>query len=253
MNFSQIVFLFLNPLFWVLFLLLTGLILWKRKAGIRILVVSFILFYLFSNRFIVDELVRRWESELIRDTSAIYPFDAAIVLGGNVVNYDKRAGRLIFRENADKILQAITLYKSGKVSTLVLSGGPSGKSYRDKYEAALMRKYLVEIGIPDTVILVDSVSDNTHENAVNSALMLKERVPGGRFLLVTTALHMRRAERCFKKQDLDVIPYPVCKITGPPRKDAEILLVPHVDSFLRWRDLIHEAVGYWIYRIRGFC
>ncbi len=250
--FSKIAGYFLSPLFWVILLLVLGFIFGKRRNGKWIFLASLILFYLFSNRFLVDEALRSWEYPLQADSHLNSTYDAAIVLGGNVVNFDRPTHRIIFRENADKVLQAIALYKNGKVRYLMLSGGPGDLFIRDQYEAASMRNYLLSIGIPDSVILVDSLSDNTFENAQNSACILNRQIPGGNHLLITTALHMRRAEGCFKKAGLIVTPYVTNKITGKRRWDPGHLLVPQAAGFIHWNALIHEWVGYRVYKIKGY-
>lgn len=249
---SKIASYFLSPLSWILILLVISILLRKRRSGIRVLVIALVLFYLFSNRFLADEFIRAWEVPLTEESSPESSYDAAIVLGGSVVNYDKSAGRLIFRRNADKLLQAIDLYHSGRVTYLMLSGGPGDLFIRDQLEASLMKKYLVSVGIPDSVILVDSLSDNTHENAVNSARILNERFPEGDFLLITTALHMRRAEACFRKEGVRVTIYPTNKLTGKRRFDPDHLLIPQTESFLYWNSWLHEVIGFTVYKVKGY-
>lgn len=249
---SKIASYFLSPLFWILILLLIGILLRNRRSGIRVLVTALVLFYLFSNRFLADEFIRAWEVPLTEESFLKPDYDAAIVLGGSVVNYDKPADRLIFRRNADKLLQAIDLFHSGRVKCLILSGGPGDLIIRDQLEASLMKKYLVSVGIPDSVILVDSLSDNTHENAVNSAKILKEQFPKGDFLLITTALHMRRAEACFLNEGIRLTVYPTSKLTGERRFDPEHLLVPQTESFLYWKNWLHEVIGFTVYKVKGY-
>ncbi|HNS17275.1 MAG TPA: YdcF family protein [Bacteroidales bacterium] len=249
---SKIVSYFLSPLFWIFSLFVLVFFVRKHRSFKWLFLGSLILFYLFSNRFLVDEALRSWEYPLQTQSSFDSSYDAAIVLGGNILNYDHPTHRFIFRENADKILQAIDLYENGRVKRLMLSGGPGDLFIRDQYEAANMRKYLLSIGVPDSVILVDSVSDNTFENAENSAAILKQKIPGGRYLLITTALHMRRAEGCLIKAGLDVTPYVSNKLTGKRRSDIEHLLIPQTVSFVYWHALIHERVGYRVYKMKGY-
>lgn len=249
---SKITSYLLTPLFWIFFLALIAFLFRKRRAGKWILLGALILFYLFSNRFLLDEAIRAWEYPLVNQSDLASGYDAAIVLGGGVVNYDKQCDRLIFRENADKILQAVDLYKNDRVAYLMLSGGPGELFVRDRYEASLMKKYLLSIGIPDSVILVDSVSHNTWENARNSAEILTKTIPGARCLLITTALHMPRAMGCFRKAGLDVTPFATNKLTGKRRTDFEHLFIPQTECFVYWRSLIHEVVGYRVYKMKKY-
>ena len=249
---SKIASYFLSPLFWIFSLTITAFLFRKHKAGKWILLGTLILFYLFSNRFLLDKALRSWEYPLEGLTAMDSTYDAAIVLGGGVVNFDKPTGRFIFLVNADKILQVTDLYVHGRVRHIMLSGGPGDLFIRDRYEASTMKKYLVSIGIPDSVILVDSVSDNTRENALNSAAILTNTIPGGNCLLITTALHMPRAEGCFRKAGVDVTPYVTNKLAGQRRTDFDHLFIPQTESFVLWKNLIHEVVGYRVYRMKKY-
>ncbi len=81
-------------------------------------------------------------------------------------------------------------------------------------EAALMDKALREdFRIPANQIVVEGVSYNTWENARNvAAIVGKHR----KIILVTSALHMRRAEMDFRQAGLDPIPAPVAVYRLPP-------------------------------------
>ena len=71
-----------------------------------------------------------------------------------------------------------------------------------------MRDFLIEQGIEDSCLIVESQSENTYENAVESGKLLRTR--GVRHVvLITDADHMFRASRCFRKQGLEVTPSPV--------------------------------------------
>ena len=162
---SKILSYLLSPLFWVMLLLFLGIIT-EQEEAIRRLVVALALLYLLSNHFLVSEVMRIWEVP-VRDTPATY--SAGIVLGGNILNYDRENKREIFRDNPDRLFQAIKLYKQGKINKIIISGGPGHIMYPDEYEAAYAGRYLSSIGIPEEDILVDSLSVNTRENAVNTA------------------------------------------------------------------------------------
>lgn len=249
---SKIASYLLTPLFWIFVLGMIAFLFRKRRAGKWILLATLILFYLFSNRFLLDEAVRAWEYPLTNQSDVGSGYDAAIVLGGGVVNYDKQTDRLIFRQNADKILQAVSLYMNDRVAYFMLSGGPGDLFVRDWFEASYMKKYLLSIGIPDSVILVDSLSQNTRENARNSAEIMAKTIPGARCLLITTSLHMPRAMGCFRKAGLDVTPFPTNKLTGGRRTDFEHLFIPQTECFIYWRNLLHEVVGYRVYKMKKF-
>ncbi len=57
-------------------------------------------------------------------------------------------------------------------------------------------------------IEIETASRNTHENAVNTTALVKP-APGDRWLLITSAWHMRRALCAFRAAGFDVEPWPV--------------------------------------------
>ena len=102
-------------------------------------------------------------------------------------------------------------------------------------EASLLRNYLLKIRVPDSAIIIDSTSKYTFENAVNSVKILKEKYPDGKFLLITSSAHIRRAQACFKKQGLKFDIYPTNKIVSDVRRwDLSYLFVPNIECFSYW-------------------
>jgi len=249
---SKILSYLLNPLFWILAILVIAFIIRNKRLSRRLLLISIILFYLFSNRFICDKVISCLEMPMTPGSELADIYDVGIVLGGNTVNYDKKHNRWIFRDNTDRIFQTLELYKKGKIKNILLSGGPGDLFLKDKYEAAFLRDWLVEIGIPDSIIIVDSVSRNTHENAENTSVIINRYFQDGDYLLITSAYHMKRATGCFEKLGIEVTPYPTGKLTGKRKVNFEYLFVPQLISFERWKIIIHESVGFIVYRIAGY-
>jgi uncharacterized SAM-binding protein YcdF (DUF218 family) len=250
---SKIFSFFLSPFVWILILVVLALILKNKKRARRCLIAGIACFLFFTNSFIADEALRLWEYPLTQDQNLNGTYDAGIVLGGGMVTIDTQYDRMTFHGNTDRMLQALKLYKDGKIKSMMFSSGSGSLVYRDMLEAALIRRFLLKIEVPDSVIMVDSLSDNTHENAVNSAKILKQKFPGGKFLLITSSMHMRRAIACFRNEGVEVTPYSTCMITGDKRKfDFSELLVPDLEAMGHWDNLIHEIAGYVIYAISGY-
>lgn len=126
--------------------------------------------------------------------------DAAVVLGGAVTPAGGRFHYPDLRKAADRLFVAARAYHAGKAPLLVLSGGSSPVS-----EAEAMRAVLREFGVPDAAMLLEGRSRDTRENARFSAELLRERGIE-RVLLVTSALHMRRALRHFAYEGIEALP-----------------------------------------------
>ena len=113
-----------------------------------------------------------------------------------------------------------------------------------------MKDLLAVMGVPGEHVLLETDSRNTHDNAVNSAQLLKAQGME-QILLVTSAYHMRRSLALFEAQGLDVVPAP----TDYQRLVAPQLLpawLPTVSNLYQSTDALHEIVGYWAYRWRGW-
>ncbi|MBI4144504.1 YdcF family protein [Candidatus Woesearchaeota archaeon] len=111
-----------------------------------------------------------------------------VVLGAGVLKQGvpKRA---IIRVN-----KAVRLWKKGIVSQLVVCGGYTNPAV-SLSEAFVMKRILVDRGVPARSVLLESKSRNTYENALFSSRLVKSKD----ILLITDGWHRRRALALFKK------------------------------------------------------
>ena len=250
---SKILSSILSPFSWVVLLIILSLIFSNPKKKKRVLISALIITLFFSNSVIIDEFIFLWEKPITKE-SELKKYDAGIVLGGGMIRIDnKNDNRLIFQGNTDRLFQAIYLYKKGYINNILLSSGSGSLVFKDQLESTLIRKYLIDIGIPDSVIIVDSISKNTYENAKYTAQILNNKFKGGTFLLITSSIHMRRAAACFKKQNIIFDIYPTNKITSNVRRwDIGYLIIPDIENFFKWEKFLHETTGYLTYKIMGY-
>jgi len=249
---SKILSIFLSPILWIFALVLISLFSKKRRKSRKYLLAAIILFVIFSNSFIVDEVLRVWEVPVIKTEELDDCYDVGIVLGGGMVTYDLKNDRLTYRNNIDRVLQAIELYKIGKIQKILISGGAGNIVFRNMLESVFIKRFLVNIGISENDIIIDSISDNTHENAVYSSIILDENYPEGKFLLITSAHHMRRAKACFLHEGIITTTYSTNKYAGDRRFQFEHLFIPQLINFVLWQRLTHETLGYITYAVMGY-
>ena len=136
--------------------------------------------------------------------SALPQAEAIVVLGGGVRPAEFVELLPNLTDPADRVWHAARLFHAAKAPLLVMSGG------RDAFksatsEAAVMRQFAQDLGVPSRAILLEERSRNTRQNAEFTAEILKAKGVS-RILLVTSALHMRRAVSLFELQGLTVIP-----------------------------------------------
>ena len=81
--------------------------------------------------------------------------------------------------------------KSGRDAVLIPSGGQGMDEVMP--EAAAMKRYLLEQGIPEESIRTEEKSRNTFENMKFSGKILEEIAPGGKAVFATTNYHVFRS------------------------------------------------------------
>jgi uncharacterized SAM-binding protein YcdF (DUF218 family) len=231
-----------------LFSLLFSRLRWER-TGFWCLFLGIAWLYLCSTAVVADLLTDRLERDYVPRAMSVVPEADAIVLLGGATRGDTHMGTLAdLNRHADRLVHTVALYKAGKAPVVLVTGGtPSGGG---RPEAKQIKDLLVVMGIPTRRILLENVSRNTSENASFSAQILQSR-DMREILLVTSAYHMRRAQALFEAQDLAVIPAPTDYqqvVTG------QVLpgWLPSVDALHQSTDALHEMVGFWVYRFRGW-
>jgi uncharacterized SAM-binding protein YcdF (DUF218 family) len=235
----------------ILFLAI-GTIAWNRLRVSRwFCALALLLLLAFSSPVGSGALLRSLENQYPDPGIEALPHsDAIVVLGGNIHMPNRRHGKSGLIDESDRLLQALRLYRAGKASVLVCTGG--GGTSEDLSEARVMSRLLQEWGVPAEAILLEEQSLNTRENALYSYPILKAR--GIRhILLVTSAIHMPRAAAVFKKAGFDVSPAPADFRTGWGAGDVGFLdCIPEAVCRMRSDRALREWVGLLVYRLRGW-
>lgn len=167
--------------------------------------------------------------------------DAIVVLGGGIRPPTGRNPYPDLGRAADRYWHAARLWRAGKAPEIVISGG--GVAWIDARgsEADAASRFMTDLGVPANRTILESASANTRENAEQTATILRAR-GAQRILLVTSALHMRRAISNFERIGLDVIPAPTDHEVG--RDPFTILRVlPSAEALHDSRRALHEYVG----------
>lgn len=250
--FSKVLTFLFSPLVWFF-----GLMIWSLKTKHeqrrkRLQVIAIIFLYFCSNSFVIDELARSWEFHTADYYLMNTKYDVAIVLGG-IGRIDERQKRFDFQYSGDRLFQALELYHKGRVKKIMFTGGSGSIRYPEHKEALYVKKYLNAIHIPDSSLIIESNSKNTYENAVFSKKILDSLGFKGSVLLVTSAYHMKRSMAVFKKAGYtNVTPYVTNRISGPRRFEWDHCFIPNAESLATLNFLIHEWIGYAIYKVKGY-
>lgn len=211
-----------------------------------------IFMYVISNSFLMDEIVRAWEYTDDDIYLKATKYDMAIVLGG-MSRVDERQERADFNFSGDRLFQTLELYHKGRVKKLFISGGSGSISHPEQREAIYIKKYLQNIAIPDSNIIIESNSKNTYENAIFTKHMLDSMQFKGTILLVTSSFHMRRALAIFEKAGYkNLTPYVTNKITGIRKFEFDYCFIPNIEAVFSLNLILHEMAGYITYKIKGY-
>ncbi len=236
--FSKVLLQFIFPFTWILLLLIVSLISKNKKYKYKSLVVALSLLIIFTNPFLFNQFAQGWDIAPYKPDNKKY--SVAIVLGGFSNGSEKGEG--YFNAAADRFIQGTKLLSSGQVSRMLVTGG-TGSLLPDEFrEASWVKKQWHEFNYPDSILLTESNSRNTKENAKFSKVLLDSAKLKPPYLLVTSAFHMRRSLMVFKKAGMDVIPYPANYIVR--RKAVISDLVPSAEVLSYWNVYIKEVVGY---------
>lgn len=206
-----------------------------------------------STPWAADSLSRWWEVPRTA-ASALPPVsDAAIVLGGLSVPDVSTPDHLEFNRAAERITEAVDLWRSGRVRNLLITSG-NGELVDSAAEAPGLAAWAQKQGVPEKAIAVEARSRNTKENAELSLPIVRER--GWKSLvLVTSAVHMKRSEAIFKKAGYasdgkTLVVWPVD--TQRDAKPFPLNAVADPSSLVTVQGVIKEVAGYIAYMLMGY-
>lgn len=242
--------LFLKPLTWIVFLFLIGLITKNPRRKKGLFIAGFIALIFFSNPFVFRLVAKSYEVKPVI-LQAGQNYEAGILLGG-FVSYNIKEKQAVFNPASDRFIQTALLYKKGHIQNIIVAAGNGYIAKHDFKGAEYAKDRLVELGIPAAVIYTDPLSRNTYENAVNTKKIVDSLHLPGPFLLISSAIHLPRAEKLFRKQGLSVQSYPCDFITlNVANNFWDDYLLPSANTLSDWDSLLKEWAGILVYKIKG--
>jgi uncharacterized SAM-binding protein YcdF (DUF218 family) len=186
-------------------------------------------------------------------------FGGIIILGGSIEGGEMalHRGEISIGSSAERVTKAFELIRKYPDLPFIFSGFSDRLSPVGMSEADAFKQLVVEQGLPDKNAHYENQSRNTYENVVLmkpvilqlGARSAKEAdAPPKPWLLITSASHMYRSVKIFKKQGIAVIPVPVDYQTGNRLRWGKFDLE---DGVQNWNKVTHEGVGLLAYWIAG--
>jgi len=248
---SKILGFLISPMVWVFALLIWSFITKIESKAKKLRIVALSLLYICSNSFFVDELFR-WYEPAPPDFDYSKKYTGAIVLGG-IGSIDMRLQKIDFRHSVDRLLQPLPLVYTKNVEKIIFTGGSGSIESPEKKEALFVKKYLRSINFPDSSIIIEYNSKNTYDNAIFTKRSIDSLNSNGNYLLVTSAYHMPRSLAVFKKAGYkNLTPFITNKLSGPRRFTFDHLVIPNSEALFSLNYLLHEWVGYFVYKLKGY-
>jgi uncharacterized SAM-binding protein YcdF (DUF218 family) len=225
-------------------LIFVGLIfIWRRwNGGIIIAWIGFVIGILVISPPVVDGILAPLEPATPFQINAADGAQAIVILGGGLTfNAPEYGGDTVNKFTLERLRYGARLARNTGLPVLVSGGAPLSKT-----PEALMMKAALEEDFRIPVKWTEPDSLDTHENARNSARLLK---PLGirHIILVTHAAHMKRAQNEFESQGLTVTIAPTAWLARRDTKNG--LPLPGPNTATAGWFALHEWLGLLAYRI----
>lgn len=217
---------------------------WRKrsKLALRLQLAALAVLYLFSTGTVVAPIVGALESSAHSTLDPTVTYDVVIVLGGFIdVDVTRVTGRPELTGAADRLTAGYDVMRSGRARNVLVTSTP--------VDAPPGGRQLVDWGIPAERVVVDDGSFNTRGNAVRSAEIIRSH-GWSRVLLVTSAMHMKRAEGCFRAVGVAVDTLPVDWHYAPAPLGS--IVSPRASSLNEGTEALREALGRLVYAVVGF-
>ncbi|HEX8047271.1 YdcF family protein [Rhizobium sp. ICMP 5592] len=210
--FSKLVWIFGQPLSLAfLFGLLAFLGALLRRRGLVLtssllsVLILFVALYTTAGAYVVQGLEERFPHV------AADPADlkCMIVLGGATQNQVTTVrGGYELDSAGDRLVEALRLAQKYPQARIVVSGGDGSIGGDYEGDAVISERFFTALGIGKDRLVEDKTSRTTFENAVNTKELLTQNGLSN-CLLITSGFHMPRSMGIFRKQGIDVVPWPV--------------------------------------------
>jgi len=232
----------------------------NRRTSFALVLIAILILWLSSTTGFSNMLASSLEWKYL-PPEEIPTADVLVVLGGGTEPATAPRSTVEINGAGDRILYAAEIYKQGKATHILLSGGEiSWLNDGSTTPAEDMADILIQLGLPEDALWLENESKNTYENALYAREFLDEKELN-RILLVTSALHMPRAVALFEKQGFEVIPLPVdySVIIVDPADDesgdfqTKIMdVLPSASNLALTTNALKEYLGFAIYKLQGW-
>jgi uncharacterized SAM-binding protein YcdF (DUF218 family) len=229
-------------------------LLWRRQwQGTVWLAVPAVLMFLIGSTPLVDAIVARAERPQARtDIDSLPEADVVVALGGGYCVSEHDMFGFALGAGGSRVLTALELVRRGKAKALVLGGNvpPAGKP--GVVASSLVQGWVLASGMTTVTVANLGLCANTHDEALRFK-ELSAQCGWRKVILVTSALHIPRSVSAFAAQGIAVVPV-ACDFQayGVPPVQGDFSPFPRQHRLFLLALYMHERIGWWVYRARGW-
>ena len=239
------------PIGFICVLILLRLLFWRSRLLAPLLSCLIVVVLLVSTspivaNYLANSLEEQHPQQNIDD---IVVHDAIIVLGGGIRLPSAPAKHTQIGSGTDRLWYAVRLYRADKAKKIILAGGNLFAQPGLRSEAYYARELLQEWGVPESAILVESISRNTQENKDKLETLLAESDITSA-LLVTSALHMPRAFPIINKLPIAVTPASADILVRDSYLPSVLKWLPSARALSLTTASLHEYYGIWFNQLK---
>ena len=225
----------------------------KKKTAFFCVFLSISILFFFSTPIVSYCIVKSLESKY--NQAAHYPKVSAIVLLGGCSRPAVPPRKYIeVSEAGNRILHAARLFKAGYAPTIICTGGkiPFLHDFPGS-EAKCMASLLEELmNVDSSAIIIEDKGQNTHDHAPNILKICEQRKLKKDIILVTSAMHMYRSVKIFKKYGFTVYPAPTDYWVENKLQWNLFEFLPDAPALNASTVALHEYYGLVAYTIMGW-
>ncbi len=179
------------------------------------------------------------------EISNLENIDGILILGGSTNPIlSSQYNQIIFKDSAERLFESQRIIKKFPNAKVIYSGG-SGKIFNNNYkETDDARNFFNINNININQIIFEDTSRNTYENILYSHKLAKA-LSSEKWLLITSAFHLKRSTYVAKKIGWNLKPYPTdFKVSKKFNFNFSINFFSNLSSF---HLASHEWIGIYYY------
>ncbi len=245
----------ISPGIFIILLIMIFMMSFSKRSAAKakiLLLMTIIATYLLSIEPVKDMVVKPLEKSYLpiaRDQ--LEEVDCYVVLGGGI--YDNSPKSLSSSTGSPgkvalfRVIEGVRLYKESP-KKIIVTGGIVYNG--EKSEGSIYKALMVDLGVPDSDIIIEGKSRTTEENAeLTKGIMIKKGYK--KAALITSATHMKRSKYIFEKYGAEVVPAPTGYLSRYKKSYGMESYFPNADNFADIRAAVWEYIGTIFYKIKN--